>query len=112
MRYRAGQPGLTNEELADRDEVQKQIVRERFIEFLFENRRYFDVRRWGIYEEVDSEPIMGMNVDAGLPDFYNVIRINHQRTRDRITHKKMVFLPIPKDEIKKVKSLSQNPGWD
>lgn len=54
IRYRAGLPGLTSAELSSPDQMFDLIVRERMIEFLHENRRFYDVRRWGIYEEVDK----------------------------------------------------------
>ncbi len=60
VRYRAGLPGLKAAELNDRDELFEQIKRERMVEFLGEGRRFYDVRRWGIYEDEDSEPIMGL----------------------------------------------------
>lgn len=63
VRYRAGLPGLTANQLNSTPEVQKQIERERMVEFLWENRRFYDVRRWGIYEETEQEPIRGMNPD-------------------------------------------------
>jgi len=112
VRYRAGLPGLSTTELNSKIEMQNLLVRERMTEFLFENRRYFDVRRWGIYEEVDSQPMIGMNVLADEPDFYTPTIMNHQRTRDRVTHRKMILLPIPRIETERVKSLDQNPGWD
>ena len=56
VRYRAGLPGLTTSQLDNTSEIQKQIERERMVEFLWENRRFYDVRRWGIYEETEQEP--------------------------------------------------------
>ena len=44
VRYRAGLPGLTANQLNSTPEVQKQIERERMVEFLWENRRFYDVR--------------------------------------------------------------------
>lgn len=58
VRYRAGLPGLTQAQLESPTEMFEQIKRERMVEFLGEGRRFYDVRRWGIYEDVDSEPIM------------------------------------------------------
>src|SRR3546814_1465350 len=70
VRYRAGLPGLTNGQVGSVDEVQKQIERERMVEFLWENRRFYDVRRWGIYEETEREPIRGMNPDGATRETY------------------------------------------
>src|SRR5690606_4255444 len=70
VRYRAGLPGLSASQLGSVSEVQDQIERERMVEFLWENRRYYDVRRWGIYEETEREPIRGMNPDGATRETY------------------------------------------
>ena len=44
------------------------------IEFLHENRRYFDVRRWGIYEDTENELMMGMDTEADGDAFIPVFR--------------------------------------
>ena len=82
------------------------------IELLHENHRYFDVRRWGIYEEVESEPITGMNVDSGKSGFYTRVIPNTSRIGSRLVNKKLMFLPLPLSEIRKLPSVDQNPGWE
>jgi hypothetical protein len=111
VRYRAGLPGLSAAELASPVKVQANIETERMIEFLHENRRYFDVRRWGIYEETENTPIMGMNMDAGKDGFYQRVVPNTSRIGSRIVNKKLVFVPVPNAEIKRLPSFDQNPGW-
>ena len=112
VRYRAGLPGLTTQELSNRQEMQRLIERERMIEFLFENRRFYDVRRWGIYEETEKVTITGMNVDANRDGYYQVVVPNTSRIGGRVVHRRMIFLPIPRDEIRRLPLLDQNPGWD
>lgn len=112
VRHRAGLPGLSDSELASAQTVQNLIVRERMIELLHENHRYFDVRRWGIYEEVESEPITGMNVDSGKAGFYTRVIPNTSRIGSRLVNKKLMFLPLPLSEIRKLPSVDQNPGWE
>jgi hypothetical protein len=112
VRYRAGLPGVTDYELADAKTMQSLIEQERMIEFLHENRRYYDVRRWGKYEETESEPIMGMNVDAPKDGFYNRVVVNSVRVSGRKVDKKMVLLPISKDEVRRMPKFDQNPGWE
>jgi hypothetical protein len=111
VRYRAGLPGLSDAELADPGTVQANIETERMIEFLHENRRYYDVRRWGKYEESENAPVIGMNMDAGKDGFYQRVVPNTSRIGSRVVNKKLVFVPIPKAEIKRLPSLDQNPGW-
>ncbi len=112
VRHRAGLPGLTYAELADASKIQELIERERMVEFLYENYRYFDVRRWGIYEESEGEPIMGMNIDSNNEGFYRRSIPSTSRIMQRIVAKRMVFLPIPLDEVRRLSSLDQNPGWE
>lgn len=112
IRYRAGLPGLTPGELSSSDGMFDLIVRERMIEFLHENRRFYDVRRWGIYEDVDKEPIVGMNTEARKDGYYERTVVNHPIARNRKVERKMIWLPISRQEIRKVPKMDQNPGWD
>lgn len=112
VRHRAGMPGLTDAEANDPDAFQTLLERERMVEFLHENHRYYDVRRWGIYEQVESEAIMGMNVDGAKDTFYQRVVPNTSRIGSRLVHKKLMLLPIPLSEIRKLPSCDQNPGWE
>ena len=112
IRYRAGLPGLTSAELSSPDQMFDLIVRERMIEFLHENRRFYDVRRWGIYEEVDKEPIVGMDTESRKDGYYERTVVNHPIARNRKVERKMIWLPIRRQEIRKVPKMDQNPGWD
>lgn len=113
VRYRAGLPGLSASQLGSVSEVQDQIERERMVEFLWENRRYYDVRRWGIYEETEREPIRGMNPDGATRETYyrrTIPATSSFLTRD--VNKRAVWLPIPRAEMRRLPSLDQNPGYN
>lgn len=110
VRYRAGLPGLNGSE--DASAVQSMIEKERMVEFLFENRRYYDVRRWGIYEETESEPIRGMNIEGPKEVFYQKVIPNTARIGARIVNKRLLLMPIPLNEVRILPSLDQNPGWE
>lgn len=109
VRHRAGLPGLSGNE--DAKTVQSLIEKERMVEFLFENRRYYDVRRWGIYEKEESESIKGMNVEGTKDVFYTRVAPNTSRIGARIVNKRLALLPIPLNEVRLLPSLDQNPGW-
>jgi hypothetical protein len=111
VRYRAGLPGLTDAEVTDANLVLEKIKRERMVEFLHENRRYFDVRRWGDYEASESSAIMGMNTAGSKDSYYQRVVPASSRISRRIVDRKMIFLPIPKNEMKRLPSFDQNPGW-
>jgi hypothetical protein len=112
VRVRAGLPGLTAAELASRETMQALIERERLVEFLCENLRYFDVRRWGIYEQTENEPIMGMDVDAPRNGgYYTIVPVNHVHARTRVVDRRMILFPLELVEVRKSPSMDQNPGW-
>lgn len=111
VRFRAGQPAVSDEEAATEESFDAQIRHERYVEFFCEGRRYHDVRRWGILEEVESEPMTGMNVEADAANYYVRTVVNHSDYRNRVCDKKMVFIPLERNEVRKSRSLDQNPGW-
>ncbi len=113
IRYRAGLPGLTDEELATEDSFEKVVERERCIEMFWEGRRYYDVRRWGIVEDLENEPLQGLNVNVSeWAGFYQPTIIQYSTIRERVFKSKMMLLPLSLDEIRKVPTLDQNPGWE
>lgn len=112
VRYRAGLPGLTGTQLNDPEDVQKQIERERMVEFLWENRRFYDVRRWGIYEQTEQEPIRGMNPDGATKEtYYQRVIPSTSSFLTRVVNKKSIWLPIPRAEMRRLPSMDQNPGY-
>ena len=111
VRYRAGLPGLTFEELSSQETMQKLIETERMVELLHENARFWDVRRWGKYETTERETIMGMDMDANGLAFYNIVPVNQVVARNRVVDKKLILLPIELNEVRKSPSLDQNPGY-
>lgn len=111
VRYRSGLPGLQESDLTNAERVLEKIKKERMVEFLFENRRYFDVRRWGDYEASESEPIKGMNTAGTRDTYYQRVIPTSYRISNRVVNRKMIFLPIPKAEMRRLPSFDQNPGW-
>lgn len=113
VRHRAGLPGLTPEELATPSAFFEALKTERMVEFLHEGLRYFDVRRWGIVAEEEAKPIMGMDTERTERDgYYNRVICNYATVRNRVFKPKMVLLPIDRQEIMRVRTLDQNPGWE
>lgn len=111
VRYRAGLPGL--EVLPSKEEMRELIKRERSIEFFNENQRFYDIRRWGDYEKEDAgSTFTGLNVEGERILFYQIVNVDTQVIRDRVTDRKMVWLPIDHYELIKVPKMDQNPGWD
>ncbi|MDR2954927.1 MAG: RagB/SusD family nutrient uptake outer membrane protein [Prevotella sp.] len=113
VRYRSGLPGLTENQLNNADAFFEALKVERMVEFLHEGLRYYDVRRWGIVKEEEAKPIMGMDTDkTERGGYYNRVICNYSTVRNRVFKDKMILLPIDRQEIKRVLTLDQNPGWE
>ncbi len=114
VRHRAGLPGLTDEEVSSHEHFFEVLKTERMIEFLHEGLRYHDTRRWGIVkEEEDKQPITGMDTEKTVRGgYFNRVIANYSTVRNRVFKDKMMLLPIERQEIKRVQTLDQNPGWE
>lgn len=111
VRIRGGVPDYDMSIYGNREELRSKIKRERQIELLGENQRYYDLRRWKDAPVDEAEQILGYNTfmtkdHANL--FYTPIRVPLLQTT---FSKKMYFWPIHWDELKKNKRLTQSPGW-
>lgn len=103
IRTRAGQPNLPTG--LNQEQMRQRIRQERRVELVFENHRFWDVRRWMIAEVVDNGKVHSVQVDADNNITYPVFQ-----TRVFNPEKHYLF-PIPQTEIDKNRSLEQNPGW-
>jgi hypothetical protein len=122
VRRRAGQPDVTQTGQA----ALRQVVRREFaVEFAGEGRRLFDLRRWDIYNEANSFPVVGAASDPAVPpatptfdqnDIPNYTASVNQRIRFRNqtrnnSNVRYKFWPIPQFEIDVNPGIIQNPGW-
>ena len=89
---------------ADQGKMRDLIRNERRIEMCFENKRFWDLRRW----KLDlNETAKGMNVTMeGGALKYNVINVENRSYKDY-----MYYGPIPDGEVRKWSNLVQNKGW-
>lgn len=86
------------------------IRRERRIELAFEDKRWYDIRRWDITAGatgVLNNPTYGMKITVagGVPVYTPVIVFNNKFTE------KMNWLPIPQSAIDQNPNLKQTPDW-
>lgn len=109
IRDRAAMPHIT----ASGEQLLEAIKHERRIELVFEEHRYFDVRRWK-----EGPKYLGRTVHAvtikKYPDGHKTYEVSPLRSDvggDRIFDSKMYWLPIMKAEIDKNPNLAQNPGY-
>lgn len=94
------------------EKLRKVLHQERSIEFLFEGRRFHDIRRWKEAPEIMNKAPRSWNRDGKTQDeFYQVIEAN-QGGRVRIFESpKSYWLAIPLNQINKNQHLVQNPGY-
>ena len=92
--------------------LRKVLHQERSIEFLFEGRRFHDLRRWKEAPEVLYKQPRSWNRDGKTAEeFYQVIEAN-QGGRVRIFESpKSYWMAVPMSEINKNPNLVQNPGY-
>lgn len=122
IRFRAGMPAIT----ASGQALKEKYINERRVELVFEEHRYYDVRRWMIAEETLGRQANGIKVTGKLkpgqsisvyrydPEIYDysyeIIEIDPGK-ENRLWLDKMYWMPISFDEMNRNSLLVQNPGF-
>lgn len=115
VRKRAGLPNFEDSwaivgGIPTGDKLRSVLHQERSIEFLFEGRRFHDLRRWKESEKAFSTQMMGWNITGKTQeDFYKIVPVEVEA--ERCFAKKNYFMAIPQQEIDKNPNLVQNPGY-
>ncbi len=111
VRIRGGMPDYPDAVYSNTDQLRTAIKRERQIELLGEQERYYDLRRWEDAATELSIPIYGYNtlMTESQRDLFHqpVAAFALQGTFSL----KMYFWPISIDELRRDARLTQNPGW-
>lgn len=84
------------------------LVNERRIELVFEEHRWFDIRRWKILPQVEDEDRTRMIIRKN-PDGTKQYEVAFWK--EGIFNEANYLLPIPQSEINKNALLQQNPGY-
>lgn len=102
------QPGLSQ------SEMREEIRRERRVELCFENKRYFDNKRWKIAEDLMNKPRHNMVIRNTKPAdnsgtwVYNVEPEVKYSVRFDL---KQYMSPIPQNVLDQNNKVTQNPGY-
>jgi hypothetical protein len=111
IRIRAGLPDFTDAVYSSNTALRTAIKRERQIELMGEQERYYDLRRWEDAAKELTLPIYGYNVlmTANQRDLF------HQPVEAFALQStfapKMYFWPISIEELRRDSRMTQNPGW-
>lgn len=92
----------------------KDLVHERRVELCFENRRFYDVRRWMIADSTENAPDVGIiyekkNQNGDLDPNGN-LTYRYHIIRPRVFHEKFYYMPIPQQELDR-SGIEPNPGY-
>ena len=92
----------------DQTKMRDLIRNERRIELCFENKRFWDLRRWMLPL---NEPVKGVKIDRN--DATNELTYTIFNVEDRtFDNSYQCYGPIPKGELLKWNKLKQNKGWE
>lgn len=120
VRARVGMPAYRN---MSKEQLRERIRNERRIEFCFEDHRFFDERRWKLFESqtISSERslpryrqvynIYGVTITPDASTVYTYGPAQKHPTR-AFNSPKNYYFPIPDTDVKKAPNLKQNPGWE
>lgn len=119
IRNRVGMPDVLPDFTGSAESFRERIRNERAVELMFENHRWFDLRRWMIAEEVFAKPIQGIRAhpprghrredDKSSLDFtYEVIDLT---TEQRVFTPRQYWYPVAQDHVDNLYNFTQNPGW-
>ena len=111
VRIRAGVPDYTSSEYQNKEMFRKKLKRERQIEFMGENHRYYDLRRWKDAPQEEETLIYGCNMlmdEARRDLFHTPVAIMSLPVR---FVEKSYFWPFSHGQLQRNKRLTQNPGW-
>jgi hypothetical protein len=93
----------------DKAKMTELIRNERRIELCFENKRFWDMRRWLLPL---NEPLKGIEItkDPNKTDGSLIYTVKEIETRD-YDNSYQCYGPIPRSEVLKWSELKQNQGW-
>lgn len=117
VRERVGMPPVLQELTSSKETFRNRIRDERAVELMYENHRWFDIRRWMIAESVLSTGIMGMHVEDLTPGEEDVSKKEFSfekrpvDTEIRVFNTKHYWYPIAADHTDRLMDFKQNPGW-
>lgn len=108
-------PGIDMPPLSglNKEQLRERIRNERRVEFAFEGKRFYDIRRWRIgFSTATQDGVMlkASGLEITLSD--NVKTYQKKLIQSRTYDKRFDLFPIPQIEIQRQPALEQNPDYD
>ncbi|PST83924.1 RagB/SusD family nutrient uptake outer membrane protein [Pedobacter yulinensis] len=104
IRSRATMPNVNTAVYNTQEKLRELLRRERRVELAFEGVRYYDIRRWGIFEQVMNGQVLGaVNPATGQPVNVEVRKASANRD---------ILWPIPQAEMLANPNMTQNPNYN
>jgi len=106
IRNRAGLPDFTGD-------IETALRHERNIELAFENKRWFDERRWKTLKSSFDKDLYGVDITEVTEDGVTTTKwMQSYAAPKKVWHDKLYWFPIPRDEINRAPNLDQNPLYE
>lgn len=87
------------------------IIKERQVELAFEDHRFWDVRRWRLFDNSNPDKVTEDIYGIEITNVNGSFNYSKKLVDDRIWDDKMYLYPIPYNETNINPNLGQNPGW-
>jgi hypothetical protein len=109
VRSRSALPNLTPG--LSQDQMRTAIRRERRIELAFEDKRFWDLRRWKIAEVNINQPLHGIAIKSDGAGGFNYTPVTTPGGDRKFDASKNYLFPIPQAALDRNKKLKQNIGY-
>lgn len=128
VRNRIGVTNVAPDIVSDPTQFREAYRRERAVELMFENSRWWDLRRWMTMHEVFKEatPIKmvkfyavgsfkdgapGSGKDLTRPETFRMEEVSLPKEIRNFSNMRNYWYPLPQHDVDALNNLQQNPGW-
>ena len=126
IRNRIGVTDIPSDIVSDPEKFREAYRRERGVELMFENHRWWDVRRWMIMHTLFNEPypIKGVYFDpvgsyedsadgksGTRPASFTYTVFDMEKEIRGFSNMRNYWYPLPQHDVDALHNLQQNPGW-
>lgn len=98
------------------DQMRARLQKERFVEFAFEQKRYWDLRRWKLLETLHGKTrhgFVGTAVSQNPLTFtYETINLDAINGGNMVIRPNLYYLPITRSELQNNPNIIQTKNWE